>query len=692
MESIVTIPTQGPPVQKMSDDEHNRKKQGTLLDFHPELRSDPSKKDRIKELVEIVKRHNHLYYTLGTTEITDEEYDRLKEELERLDPRNPLLAQVGAEAREDTKKIEHPLELLSLDKTNTYDEVVRWAKDMDDFVVQPKLDGLAVSIRYEEGRYRYAATRGDGRVGEDITENARFIADIPANLNVNATCFIRGEIYMRRSVFDLFAGEFSNPRNAAAGSVKQKDPWVTGERKLNFAAYSLVMEESECERVENILRERPEGFAGINDEECNMMEMVRLLGIEPAEIARSDLTRLEDIFRDWDARRASELDFEIDGIVIKSNSLSAQEIIGSTHHHPRWAVAWKFLAEQATTRIVNIRWQVSRTGSLTPVADLETVKLAGANISHSTLHNADELQALGVNVGDKVLIERRGDVIPKVIRVLEKGANDGAADIPEKCPRCQWDVVKENVFLKCTNPNCSRRVLRQLIHFADVVDLETVGPSLIEKLINAGVLTTPADFFRLSEEDLLPFDKMGDVLARKIVRNIQRRKSLPASKFLTALGIPHLGEVMASAIAERFGTLGDVMNATKEELLEIDGVGEKIADSVIEELGRKRELIEDFRSLGVAIGEEGARGGSGGGNLPLRNRSFCVTGTLSRPRKYFEDMIVRAGGAVKGMGKGIDYLLAGEKGGSKLEKARKWGIPVVTEKELVEMVGNFPNY
>jgi len=669
----------------MTQKKTSGQKQRNLLNF------DNKNSERVAELESLLRHHNYLYYTLGTAEITDDEYDRLRDELEKIDSGNELLLEVGDRPRPEATKIKHTVEMRSLNKANTFEEVEKWAEGMDVFVVQPKLDGLAVSLYYENGIYRYAATRGDGRVGEDITENVRYIRDIPAKLNFDATCHIRGEIFMRRSVFEEFAGEFSNPRNAAAGSVKQKDPRVTSDRKLNFFAYAVVMENEEQVRLERLLANKVHGFNGIDNEEYNVMEMVRLFGVEPAKIVRSGVEGLVEQFDGWDSSRSGEVDFDIDGVVIKLNDLSLQKKMGSTHHHPRWAIAWKFSAQQARTSIKNIRWQVSRTGNLTPVADLETVNLAGANITHSTLHNADEILRLGVNVGDAVLIERRGDVIPKVIRVLEKGPNEGAVEIPEKCPRCQSDVVKENVFLKCTNPNCSRRVLRKLIHFADVVDLETVGPSLIEKLYDAGKLNTPADFFRLTEDDLLPFDKMGEILAAKIVRHIGKRKHITLSKFLTALGITHLGEVMAAAIADRFGSLENIREAKVEDLVSIDGVGEKIAVAVNLELNEKWDVIEDLRSQGVVIEETDPAGRENAENdvqdKPLSGKSFCITGSLSKPRKYFEDIIREAGGMVKSISKSVDYLLAGEKGGSKLDKARKWDVPIISEGELVKMLG-----
>ena len=684
----------------MKKGDWKNEKQGSLLDFTGRETDEVRKRGRIIELEHLLRHHNNLYYTLGTIEITDDEYDELRDELKELDPTNELLLQVGDHPRPDVNKITHPVEMRSLNKAKTFEEVNKWAQGMDDFVVQPKLDGLAVSLFYEKGIYRYAATRGDGRVGEDITENVRYIRDIPARLNFDATCHIRGEIFMRRSVFKEFAGEFSNPRNAAAGSVKQKDPRVTGERRLNFYAYAVVMENDERVRLERLFMDKVPGFGGIDNEDYNIMEMVRLLGVEPAQIERSGVDGLIELFEGWDRGRSGEVDFDIDGVVIKVNDLSLQEKMGSTHHHPRWAIAWKFTAQQARTTIKKIRWQVSRTGNLTPVADLDTVNLAGANISRSTLHNADEIIRLGVNVGDEVLIERRGDVIPKVIKVVEKGPNEGYVEIPRVCPQCGAVVSKESVFLKCTNPNCSRRILRQLYHYADVADIETVGPSLIEKLYEQGLLSTPADFYRLRTEDILPFEKVGEVLADKIIRNIERRKRLPLSRFLTALGIAHLGEVMATAITGRYRTMDALREASSDELVAIDGVGEKIAEAVVEAMVEKWPLVEEMRSLGIEIEEEPERAVEGEGEgegeekgegdktaNPIAGRSFCLTGSLSRPRKFYEELVRENGGFVKGIARSIDYLVAGEKAGSKLVKAKKWGLAVIDEAELLEMVG-----
>ncbi len=628
---------------------------------------------RIIELEEQIRHHNYLYYTQGSERVSDAEYDALKEELEMLDPDNPVLQMVGWEPRFGTSKIRHKVEMRSLDKAYNYEDIISWAGDEAEFVTQPKLDGLAVSIYYEKGVFRYAATRGDGKVGEDITENARYIEDIPKHLCKDVTCHIRGEIFMTLSVFKSHAGVFSNPRNAAAGSVKQKDPEVTGERQLNFRAYTMEIEPMERSSLIGELK-----F------ESQLMRLVDKLGCKPVDYQKCSLQDLEAIFTCWDDGRG-ELDYEIDGMVIKFNSLHRQKEIGATSHHPRWAIAWKFRAQQAETTVEDIRWQISRRGYLTPVADLETVRLAGANISHSTLHNVEELDRLGLNIGDRVLIERRGDVIPKIIRVIGKGERKGVVPAPEECPRCHSPVVRENMFLKCTNPNCSQRILRQLTHFAEVADIDSLGPKMIKKLYDRGMVASPSDLYKLRSPDLLTLDKVGDVLAGKIIDNIRSSRRFSLTRFLTALGITHLGGVISELLAEKFRDMESIREATMEELQSIDGVGEKIAESVKKELEEMWPVIEELKDAGVEIFPD-EKSQTGKDDYPLEGMTFCITGTLSRPRKEIADDIKRAGGYVKGMSKSIDYLVAGDHAGTKIDKAKNWDVKIIDEYELDEML------
>ena len=380
-------------------------------------------KEQIEELASKIAHHNSLYYKLGgATEISDAEYDALKESLSRLAPEHPLLQEVGTSIGAGSEKVTHEYPLASLDKAHNLEDVTSWAeKTGENFVVQPKLDGLAISISYEDGFLVKGATRGDGKVGEDITPQIMTLDEIPHRLSEPLTCNIRGEVFMKISTFEQFGDEFVNPRNAAAGSLKQKDHRITRDRKLSFFAYDI----------------RP--WQGIDTEE-EEMELIQRLGLPavPTETAKAET--LEKIYERW-VKGREKLDYEIDGLVIKESSKEKQEDMGSTAHHPRWAMAWKFPAEQGSSKIISIGWQVGRTGTVTPVANLEPVPIAGATIKRSTLHNVEELERLGIGPGDEVMLERRGDVIPKVIEIIVSA--NRKTEIPEKCPNCESALEKD---------------------------------------------------------------------------------------------------------------------------------------------------------------------------------------------------------------------------------------------------------
>ena len=383
-------------------------------------------KEQIEELASKIARHNSLYYKLGgATEISDAEYDALKESLIRLAPEHPLLQEVGTSIGLGSEKVTHEYPLASLDKAHNLEDVASWAeKTGEDFVVQPKLDGLAISLSYEDGFLVKGATRGDGKVGEDITPQIMTLDEIPHRLSEPLTCNIRGEVFMKISTFKQFGNEFVNPRNAAAGSLKQKDHRITRDRKLSFFAYDIrPWQEIETEEKE--------------------MKLIQKLGLPavPTETAKAE--NLEKIYQRWEKERDG-LDYEIDGLVIKESSKEKQEEMGSTAHHPRWAMAWKFPAEQGSSKIISIGWQVGRTGTVTPVANLEPVPIAGATIKRSTLHNVEELERLGIGPGDEVMLERRGDVIPKVIEIIVSA--NRKIEVPEECPNCETILEREGPF------------------------------------------------------------------------------------------------------------------------------------------------------------------------------------------------------------------------------------------------------
>ncbi len=610
------------------------------------------RESQINELARSIAYHNHLYYTQGDSKISDAEYDALKESLNRLAPDHPILQAVGAAAGETFAKVnlDHPMR--SLNKAHSLAEVQKWAAKLgDDFVLQPKLDGLAVSLSYHEGLLMGAATRGDGTTGEDITAQVRTITDIPYQLSEPFTGSVRGEVYMRLSVFDSFGGEFSNPRNAAAGSLKQKDPRVTRNRRLSFFAYDV------------------QPAQGFNSEEEQMAHLASL-GLPTVPTTKLSIDELDSNYLYWENRRP-KLDYEIDGLVIKLASVAEQQRLGSTTHHPRWALAWKFPAEQASSRLVAIDWQVGRTGTVTPVATIEPVPIGGATITRCTLHNIGELKRLGLGLDDEVLLERRGDVIPKITRVIV--SNGEPARIPSTCPDCATGLVMEGAFLKCPNSTgCTSQQQWRILHWLRTLDIESLGESWITTLVDADLLTDVAGLYDLDEGMLLGLDRMGTRLAAKMIDHIQAARMLPLDGFLAALGIPRIGRTVSRLVTSVFTTMEALQSATVDQLIRIEGVGPEIATALIEGLANHPaldRLLERVTLLPPAATATAASVGNLG--------TFCITGSLPRPRKEIERLITRAGGIVKGFSRSIDYLVAGENAGSKLRKARDAGVKVI---------------
>lgn len=615
------------------------------------------------KLARSLAHHNRLYYTLGEPEIGDDAYDALKESLRRLAPDHPLLTAVGAAPDGDLAKVVHEFPLLSLGKAVTREAVEAWAAELgDDFVMQPKLDGLAVSLVYRDGVLVRGATRGDGRVGEEITAQVRTIADIPHALPVPLDGSVRGEVFIRRSVFAGFGDEFANPRNAAAGSLKQKDPRVTRERRLSFFAYEL--------------RAAPEALAalGASDSEAAVLERLTELGFAVAPTERLSRDALAGAYARWEAQR-EVLDYEIDGLVLKVDALTVQAGLGATAHHPRWALAWKFPAEQASSRVVAVEWQVGRTGAVTPVARVEPVPIAGATISRCTLHNIGELERLGVGPGDEVMLERRGDVIPKVIDVIASAGAPVAA--PEACPVCGAALAMKGAFLRCPNAaGCPAQQLQQLLYWLRTLDIDALGVKHVQRLLEAGLLTDVASLYDLRESQLTPLDRMGRKLAAKIVRHIQAAREIPLPRFLAALGLPRIGPEVARLVTARYPTLEALRDTTPEALVEIDGIGPELAVALCDGLAQREPLLARLLTRVTVLPSdmqaepEAALG------------SFCLTGTLSAPRKQVAARIRAAGGAVRTFSTQLDYLVAGENPGAKLRKAEAAGVEILDETAL----------
>jgi DNA ligase (NAD+) len=654
-----------------------------------------------------IERHNRLYYVEAMPEISDREYDRLIDRLQKIEAEHPELVtpdsptqRVGGEPLEGFTTVMHAVPMLSIENTYNYDEVREWAARVrkgltpDEpirFVVELKVDGVAVSLRYERGRFALGATRGNGYEGDDITSNLRTVKGIPLALGDGPppVLEVRGEVYMTNAelvrINDLRkgAGEepFKNPRNATAGSLKLLDPRLCAQRRLQFVAHGLG-EDSGLEAASywEVLKDLKRwGIpVGPHNERYETIDEV---------IAHADR---------WQTQR-NTLDYQTDGLVIKVDDLGQRARLGTRSKSPRWVIAFKYEAEQAVTRIEAITIQVGKTGKLTPVAELTPVELAGTTVRRASLHNADEIARKDIRVGDTVVIQKAGEIIPQVVRV-EAGARTGGEvpfTFPTTCPSCGSPVARDpgEVDYRCTNAaNCTERFRERLRFFASrkAMDIEDLGTKLIDKLVDLGLVKSLADLYRLDEETLADLERMGEKSAQNLVRAVESSKRRPLDQFLTGLSIRHVGERVAEILAERFGTLEAVRSATLEDLQGVPGLGPVVAASVHDFFSdpANRRMIDDLLSVGVApapvVVQQAARA-----KLPLAGKTIVITGTLpKRSRPEAEALIKTHGGKVTGsVSKATSFVLAGSDPGSKLDKARQLNIPVIDEAELERITG-----
>ncbi len=657
-------------------------------------------KKEIRVLSEEIERHNERYYVLDDPLISDEEYDCLLKRLMDLEEAFPQLRspvsptqRVGAKVQGNLPTVRHSLAMLSLDNTYSLDELKAWyervVKGLNGLkpamVAELKIDGLSCSLTYRKGQLALAATRGDGETGEDVTHNAKTIRDIPLNLKgqVPDLLEVRGEVYMDKKDFNALNqqrkangdGVFANPRNAAAGALKLLDARLTAQRRLRFFVHSpglLAKTNVPLTQWEFLEQARQFGFV-INSYN-------RLCGNIEEVIAFCEEYRL----------KREAISFDVDGIVVKVNDLSQQAQLGFTLKSPRWAVAFKFPAYQASTTIKEITVQVGRTGVLTPVAELEPVPCAGVTISRATLHNFDEIKRLGVNAGDRVLLERAGDVIPKIVKVLEKHSK-GEFILPKHCPFCHGHIQKEkeeDVAYRCMNPSCPKQLERLLVHFASrgAMDIEGLGESVVGELLEKGLVKDLADIYFLKKEQLLDLDLFADKKADNLLKGITKSQTRPLSKFLYALGIANIGIKAAANLAGHFGSLDAIIKASAEELQAIDEVGPVIADSVVEyfKQSQVKKLLAKFKAAGLNLTEP-KRQVSGN---RLEGKKFVFTGELSGITRQEAGLLVenQGGKVVSAVSKTLDYLVAGENPGSKLSEAKQWGITILNQKEFTEMV------
>lgn len=659
---------------------------------------DLSLADEAAELRRQLRRHEHLYYVLDAPEVTDAEYDALMRRLQELEAAHPELAaadsptrRVGGAPREGFVQVRHSTAMLSLDNALNEDELKEFDRRVGELLkgapyrysAELKLDGLSMAVRYREGRFEQAVTRGDGEVGEDVTENARTIRSLP--LRVESPRWpafeVRGEVVIPNKAFQTLNAEreaqglarYANPRNSAAGSLRVLDPSVTAARKLDFYAYFLLVDghpacESHWESLEALHKM---GFK-----------------VNPHRRQCADAAELFTWASGFEARR-DDLPYEIDGVVAKVDSIAQQRQLGWTAKAPRWAIAFKYPARQAETVLENIEVQVGRTGVLTPVAHLKPVAVSGVIVSRATLHNEDEIERLGLAIGDTVVLERSGDVIPKIVRVVRHADERRRFHMPKQCPVCGDAVVRAEgeVASRCINPDCPARLKESVLHFAarGVMDIDGMGGALVDQLVDKGMVKSVADLYGLKAEDLANLDRMGQKSAERIMKGIDASRRQPLPRVLNGLGIPFVGERTAQLLAEEFGSMDAIAAADLDTLQAAREVGPKVAAGIRSffDAPRSQGLVERLREAGLTFTHEKPKREGG----PLAGLTFVVTGTLpTLSREEAQAIIEAAGGKnTDSVSKKTSYLVAGEKAGSKLEKARKLGVEVIDEARLREL-------
>ena len=666
---------------------------------------DLSTRQRYSELCEEITRHNRLYYELDQPEITDAEYDALFRELLKIEERYPELVtadspsrKVGFTASEKFTPVTHVVPMLSLKNAKNADEFYDFDNSLRktflaraeelEYACEMKMDGVAIELTYEKGLLTRASTRGDGLVGEDITENVKTIADIPHALKAPypELLDVRGEIYidlvdfqaLNRSQEEAGHKTFANPRNAAAGSLRQLDPNITAQRPLRIFCYGVgrmngVTAATQIETLQYLAK------LGLR---VNLEETTTACGAE--EVAKT--------FNDLHKRRET-LPFEIDGVVVKVNDRALQEELGMLSRSPRWAIALKFPPRQEQTIVEEISLQVGRTGAITPVAHLRPVVISGVTVSRASLHNWDEIERLDIRVGDHVIVERAGDVIPDVVKVLKdkRTGKEQQIPLPGECPECNTPVCKnpDEVVPRCNNPHCPAQLIESFKHFVsrDAMDIENLGVKQLAQLLTTGKIKDVADLYLLTKEDLFAMERMGDTLAEKLLRSIAASKNRPLSRVLYGLGIRHVGRNTARILAKRFASLEDLARASVEQLLAIHEIGDKVAESIVDYFNNpeKKLLLKKLQNAGVEPQGEVVIQKDG----PLDGKTFVITGTLSRwSRKEAEERVEQLGGRASGsVSKKTDYVVAGDNAGSKLDKAQKLGIEILDEKDFAKLTG-----
>lgn len=675
-------------------------------------------KERIAKLRDLINHHRYLYHVLDKQEISDAALDALKHELKGLEDQFPEFItsdsptqRVGGVALERFPKVTHESPMLSIEDVFSFEELADWEKRVlkmrdgasVDYYAMLKIDGLALSLVYEDGQLKSAATRGDGRIGEDVTSNARTIDAIPLSLrmpteselkelqkkfavpdetidalrSLKGRIEIRGEAYMPKAAFEKMNAErekrgeekFANPRNVAAGSIRQLDPSITATRPLHFFAWRLVTD----------LGHRTHDVG---------VEIIKLLGFKASIGEKAESVDHVKKFFESIGKMRERLDFWIDGVVVRVNDDRAFAELGVVGKTPRGIVAWKFPAEESTTVVESVDWYVGRTGSLTPVATVTPTFIAGTTVTHATLHNADEIDRLGLLVGDTVILTKAGDIIPKITKVLPelRTGKEKKVKIPTKCPMCDSPVERREgeVALVCTNRQCFAQESQRVLHAVRAFGIDGLGDKIVEKLLSAGLVNTPPDIFRLTEGDFLQVEGFADVSAKKLVTEIQSKKEIALEDFIVSLGIRHVGAETAFALAQAFGEAEKLEATTKEELLHVPDIGETVAQSIVDYFASDygKTVLREFDQAGVRVRKAKAV------QRKLAGLTFVVTGTLeTMGREEAKDLIRTLGGSVAGsVSKKTNYVVVGAEAGSKADKAQELGIPMLSEAEFLKLI------
>lgn len=654
-------------------------------------------KNRVAELTKELEHHNELYYNRDEPEISDYEYDMLLRELEQLEAEFPQLKsplsptnRVGGNAGEKFSPVTHTVPMESLHDSFSHRELIdfdsRVRQTVPDvkYVVEPKFDGLSVSCEYENGVFVRGSTRGDGTTGEDVTDNLMTIRSLPKRIpNAPEFLEVRGEVYMSYASFEELTKiqeeneekTFKNPRNAAAGSLRQKNSKVTASRNLDIFIFNIqqvrgVELKSHLQSL-NYLTELgfPTAFYNVYDNIDDVIEEIERIG-----------------------NLRGELDYAIDGAVVKVDSFEARNLLGSTAKYPRWAEAYKYPPEEKPTKLLNIEIQVGRTGVLTPVGNFEPVLLAGTTVSRATLHNKDFIEEKGICIGDTVIIRKAGEIIPEVLSVSEHSENAVPFEFPTTCPSCGSPVTSDEgeAAVRCTNTDCPAQLMRHLIHFVsrDAMDIDGMGPAVLEQLINADLIKSPADLYRLTAEQISALDRKAEKSAANLISSIEKSKSNYLYRLVYALGIRNIGLKAAKIICENFETIEDIMNAGAEDFEKIDGFGSIMAKSLESyfSLDSTKQLISELKELGLQMTPSAPKKSGG----IFEGKTFVLTGTLpTMTRSEASKLIEQQGGKTSSsVSKKTSFVLAGEEAGSKLTKAQNLGIPIITEEQLLEMINN----